>query len=53
MENWVKTFRNLYRLALWVTIVIASLAGDYMLPILSALLLVVLQLEEISEQLEQ
>ena len=53
MSEWVKTFRNIYRLGLWVSIVIATIYGAYLLPILSALLLVVLQLEEISEQLEQ
>lgn len=53
MSEWVKTFRNIYRLALWVSIVLGSLANEYLFSILCALLLAVLHLEEISEQLDQ
>jgi len=52
MDNWLITFRNIYRLALWICVILGSLANDYMLAMLSALLLVVLQLEEISEKMD-
>ena len=52
MDKWLVTFRNIYRLALWVCVILGSLAHDYMLAMLSALLLVVLQLEEINEKMD-
>lgn len=52
MQEFIRNFRGIFKLILWVMLVLAMWTGNYQLSILNGVVIAILELEEINEKLD-